>query len=74
MVCFVCSRTYNHRGFFFLRGGYRDLFLRDGESTFTLGVGLALNLLGNTRIKVDYAYADFGRLENVQRFSFGVVF
>lgn len=65
---------YNFRNFFFLRGGYRDLFLRDGESTFTLGAGLVLHLLGNRQIKLDYAYADFGRLQNVQRFSMGVVF
>jgi hypothetical protein len=65
---------YNFRNSFFLRGGYRDLFLRDGEATFTLGAGLYLNLVGNTRVKLDYAYADFGRLENVQRFSFAVVF
>ncbi|MGH7601088.1 MAG: PorV/PorQ family protein, partial [bacterium] len=58
----------------FLRGGYRDLFLRDGEQTFTLGGGAAVRFLGNVRWKFDYAYADFGRLENEQRFSLAVEF
>lgn len=59
---------------FFLRGGYRDLFLRDGEQTFTIGGGAAVRFLGNVRWKFDYAYADFGRLENEQRFSVAVEF
>ncbi|MDZ7292479.1 MAG: PorV/PorQ family protein [candidate division KSB1 bacterium] len=59
---------------FFLRGGYRDLFLRDGEQTFTVGGGAAVRFLGNVRWKFDYAYADFGRLENEQRFSVAVEF
>jgi len=58
----------------FLRGGYRDLFLRDGEQTFAIGGGLAMRFLGNVRWKFDYAYADFGRLENEQRFSVAVEF
>ncbi len=58
---------------FFLRGGYRDLFLRDGEQTFTIGGGTAVRFLGNVRWKFDYAYADFGRLENEQRFSVAVL-
>ncbi|MCG3120906.1 MAG: hypothetical protein ALAOOOJD_03801 [bacterium] len=59
---------------FFVRGGYRDLFLRDGEQTFTVGGGAAVRFLGNVRWKFDYAYADFGRLENEQRFSVAVEF
>lgn len=59
---------------FFLRGGYRDLFLRDGEQTFTIGGGAAVRFLGNVRWKFDYAYADFGRLENEQRLSVAVEF
>ncbi|MGH7495127.1 MAG: PorV/PorQ family protein [bacterium] len=58
----------------FLRGGYRDLFLRDGEQTFAVGGGVAMRFLGNVRWKLDYAYSDFGRLENEQRFSLAVEF
>jgi opacity protein-like surface antigen len=58
----------------FLRAGYKSLFLRDGEEGLTLGGGLAYELLGRVRLKLDYAYLDFGVLENVQRFSIGLEF
>ena len=59
----------------FLRGGYGTLFRKDTEEGATLGGGLHYRLWGsNTMLKVDYAYADFGLLENVQRFSLAVEF
>ncbi len=58
----------------FLRAGYKSLFLRDGEEGLTLGAGLAYELLGRVRLKLDYAYLDFGVLDNVQRFSLGLEF
>jgi len=58
----------------FLRGGYKDLLLKHGEESVTLGAGIAQRFLQNVRVKLDYAYADFGRLENVQRFSLGIEF
>jgi hypothetical protein len=60
---------YGFKDKFFLRLGYRNLFLRDSEEGLTAGAGVHLALLGNFQISVDYAYADFGRLENAQRFS-----
>ncbi|MBN2091030.1 PorV/PorQ family protein [candidate division KSB1 bacterium] len=65
---------YGLHNWFFLRGGYRDLFLRDTEGGLTLGGGVIARFLGNFQVKVDYAYADFGRLENVHRFSMGIIF
>ncbi len=62
---------YAFREMFFLRAGYNNLFLRDGEEGLTLGAGLAVRLVGNRSIRVDYAYADFGRLENAHRISVG---
>jgi len=59
---------------FFLRGGYRNAFLRDGEEGMTFGAGVATRFLGNFRIQIDYAYADFGRLQNAQRVSLGLQF
>jgi len=60
---------YGFREFFFLRGGYRNMFQLDGEEGFTLGAGFSARVVGNFKIVIDYAYADFGRLENVQRYS-----
>lgn len=60
---------------FFLRGGYSALFRSQSEEGLTLGGGLHYRLWGSsTLLKIDYAYADFGLLETVQRFSLGVTF
>jgi len=60
---------YAFRELLFLRLGYRDLFLRDGEQSLTFGAGIANRLVNAFDLRIDYAYADFGRLDNVQRFS-----
>jgi len=58
----------------FLRAGYKNLFMTDSEEGLTAGIGLAYKFLGNVKLKIDYAYADFGVLENVQRLSFALEF
>ena len=58
----------------FIRGGYKSLFEADGEQGLTFGVGLNYRILESIKIKVDYAYQDFGRLQNVQYFSLGLRF
>ena len=58
----------------FLRAGYQSLFLEDSEEGLTFGGGLWLRFLGNLQFRLDYAYADFGRLENAQRLSLGIIF
>ncbi len=65
---------YLFNGMFALRGGYKSLFLPDSEESLTLGAGLNYPILGNVMLHIDYAYADFGRLENVQKFSIGIDF
>ena len=65
---------YALRELFFLRAGYRNLFLENSEEGLTLGTGLSSRFIGNFQITIDYAYADFGRLENVHRFSVGMKF
>lgn len=62
------------RDFVFLRGGYRTLFLEDSEQGLTLGAGLRYRMPGNMIFVADMAYADFGRLDNVLRYSLGVRF
>ena len=65
---------YTYNDLFSIRGGYKSLFLEDSEESFTIGAGIKQNLLANVSIKFDYAYADFGRLDNVQKFSLGIIF
>ena len=65
---------YGWRESLFLRGGYKSLFLNDSEEGMTLGLGANIRLAGTVFMKADYAYADFGRLENAQRFSLAIRF
>jgi long-subunit fatty acid transport protein len=60
---------YAMREMFFLRAGYRNLFLEDSEEGLTLGAGFSSKFFGKLQVFLDYAYAEFGRLENAQRFS-----
>lgn len=56
---------------FFLRGGY--IFNHD-EKAYTFGGGLTTNLGEDTKLIIDYAWQDFGRLQSTQRFSVGFNF
>ncbi len=56
------------------RGGYKALFLKESEESFTLGVGVKQRLLGNITLMADYAYLDFGRLTSVHKISIGMSF
>ena len=57
---------YGVREWFFLRAGYRNLFLRDGEEGVTFGAGASLKFITRIPLRFDYAFADFGRLQNIQ--------
>lgn len=59
---------------FFVRAGYKSLFLRDSEQSLTLGAGLNYRFSDNLLIFVNYAWADYGRLENVQFIDVGLKF
>jgi len=56
--------------FFILRGGYNALFLKDAEGGLSFGIGVNSKMLfSETIVQFDYAYRDFGRLQNVHMFS-----
>ncbi len=57
-----------------IRGGYNAIGQRDGESSYTIGGGLRYAIEGGTTVKFDYAFENFGRLENVHKFSVGIAF
>jgi opacity protein-like surface antigen len=65
---------YAIKNIVFLRAGWKNLFMKDSEEGLTAGAGLAYNLMGNIKLKLDYAFGDFGILENVQKFSLGMQF
>ncbi len=56
---------------FFLRGGYK---LNYDEEGLALGAGVNLPIWDRSLMAVNYAWSDFGRLEDVHRFSFGLTF
>lgn len=65
---------YSFRDLFSLRAGYRNLFEVDGEQGLTFGGGLNVRLDRSLRIRFDYAYADFGRLEEAHWLTLDLTF
>jgi len=61
-------------GKFFLRGGYKALFLPDSEYGLSLGAGMVKYLMGNLALKIDYAYRDLGLLGKVHTYSVSFLF
>ncbi|MBK7107042.1 MAG: PorV/PorQ family protein [Ignavibacteriae bacterium] len=61
-------------GQFYLRGGYRGLFMEDSEFGLTLGAGVHLKLLNNNNVKMDVAYKEVGIFGNTMTYSIGITF
>ena len=57
-----------------LRCGYKSLFKPDSEEGLCFGGGLNLKVLAQTTLHIDYAWGDFGILNDVQKFSIGLTF
>jgi hypothetical protein len=56
----------------FARVGYKSLLLRDSEQGLTWGFGVHYGITNVVQFKLDYGFADYGRLKNVQFFSLGL--
>ena len=61
--------TYSDR--FFLRSGYKINYEEQG---LTFGGGLSTNVSNDTKVHIDYAWQEFGRLQSTHRFSVGFTF
>ncbi|MFZ0389595.1 MAG: PorV/PorQ family protein [Calditrichia bacterium] len=59
---------------FFLRAGYKSLMQNDSEQGLTAGVGFKYFIPGLGRVSVDYAYNDFGLLEQIHTLGLGFSF
>lgn len=57
-----------------LRAGYKSLFLRDSEQGLTLGAGINYEFSDQFVIQINYGWADYGVLKNVQFFDLGLKF
>lgn len=56
----------------YARVGYKSIFLRDSEQGLTWGIGFHYGITNVARIKIDYGFADYGRLKNVHYLTFGL--
>jgi hypothetical protein len=65
---------YTFNDFISLRGGYKSMFLVESEEGMTLGFGVKQSVIGSMQLSFDYAYQDFGRLKDVQKFSVNLLF
>ncbi len=54
------------------RLGYKSLFLKDSEQKLTWGLGIRYEVTASNMIMLDYAFADYGRLLNIQHLSISV--
>lgn len=61
-------------GSFYLRGGYKALFMNQSEYGLTLGGGIALRFMRNAGVKMDYAYKTLGILGDTQSYTIGISF
>ncbi|MFZ4620214.1 MAG: PorV/PorQ family protein [Bacteroidota bacterium] len=59
---------------FFARVGYNSLFNENSEQGLTWGVGMYFQVTNLNGIKLDYAFADYGRLNDVQYVSVSVTY
>lgn len=57
-----------------LRGGYKSLFLNNSEEGLTLGFGIKYDFAPSLGFYFDYAYQEFGILDNTQHFTIGIRF
>jgi hypothetical protein len=60
---------FGYRERFFLRGGWRDLFLDEVEGGLALGAGFRYPLAGGSELRIDAAWEDYGRLDSTVRYS-----
>lgn len=65
---------YSFNEFLFVRGGYESMLERDQENGLTVGGGLKFKIFGNGHVRIDYAYVNWGVLDNADRFTIALVF
>lgn len=71
---FNIGGEYSFSEMIFIRAGFRGSGIDEAEGGLSLGGGVRINLAGNTSLMVDYAYTDWGILNQVNRFSLSANF
>ncbi|HOJ05198.1 MAG TPA: PorV/PorQ family protein [Bacteroidota bacterium] len=65
---------FGFRDVFFVRLGWKGLFLDDSEEGFSAGAGLNYPIFGGTAASIDYTYQDFGIFDGVQTITLAIKF
>lgn len=65
---------FNWNQLFFLRGGYKSLLRHDTEEGLTAGMGVKYFVPGLGKVSFDYAYNDYGLLEQIHVIDLGFSF
>ena len=65
---------FSFSNMFFVRGGYKSLFLEGAEEGLTAGIGVNVPMSSGYTWCVDYTYMDFGVFDNVKMISASVKF
>lgn len=65
---------YSFRSLVAFRAGYKNLFEQDGEQGLTFGGGINVRMDRSFSARIDYAYADFGRLSETHWFTLDLTF
>ena len=60
---------YTFNNMISMRAGYKTLFALDSEEGLSLGGGFRYRIMDFSELRLDYAYQDFGFLNNIQKFS-----
>ena len=63
---------FGFNNLFYIRGGYENMFELDSINGLTLGGGINIPKLGGMGFRIDYAWSDWGILNNGQRFSVSI--
>ncbi len=68
--------TVHSFGSFYLRGGYKALFMEDSEYGLSYGAGVLYRIAGmkNMAMKIDFAYRDMGVLGSVNAYTISFLF
>ncbi len=65
---------YEWNKMIYARVGYKSLGIPNSEEGMTLGFGLAYEIIANLTFKLDYAYENYGILNEIQKFAVSVKF
>jgi hypothetical protein len=65
---------FNWNQIFFLRAGYKSLMREETQEGLTAGLGLKYFVSGIGQASIDYAYNDYGLLDEIHTLGFGFTF